>query len=265
MFDLNAYLLGGYALLLSACLIWLLSVIKKDVSIVDSFWAVMFVVVFVVYFINVSEMGSRGLVAGVLLLAWATRLSGYITWRNWGEGEDRRYQDIRRKYSPHFWLKSLFIIFIFQGILAWIVSMPLIAIITGSTAITSLDHIAILVIGFGIIYESIADWQLHKFKSQPSNHGKVMDKGVWRFSRHPNYFGEFCVWWGFYLMAVASGGWWSIISPLVMSFLLMRFSGVALLESDIVTRRPKYAEYIRSTNAFFPGLRRQAFTKGESI
>ena len=263
MFELNTFLAGGLVLLVSACLVWLISIVKNDVSIVDSFWSVMFVLVFLVYVgTTAPQLDPRELVAGILLLFWAARLSVYITWRNWGKTEDHRYRAIRHKYEPHFWLKSLFIIFIFQAVLAWIVSLPLLAIVSVSSKIGILDFIAIALIIFGIAYESIADWQLYRFKTQAANQGKVMNQGVWRYSRHPNYFGEFCIWWGFYFLALAVGGWWSVISPLLMTFLLLKFSGVALLESDIGQRRPKYAEYIRSTNAFFPGPQRMTASGG---
>ena len=101
------------------------------------------------------------------------------------------------------------------------------------------------------------DWQLSRFKADPSNNGKVLDTGLWRYTRHPNYFGNACIWWAFWLFAVAAGAWWTIFAPLLMTFLLLRVSGVAMLERTISDRRPAYAEYIRSTNAFFPGPRRR--------
>jgi len=105
----------------------------------------------------------------------------------------------------------------------------------------------------GLVFEAGGDWQLARFKRDPANAGRVMDRGLWRYTRHPNYFGDFCVWWGFFLIALAGGAWWSVAGPLIMSFLLLRFSGVTLLEKDIGERRPAYAEYVRRTNAFFPG------------
>jgi steroid 5-alpha reductase family enzyme len=109
-----------------------------------------------------------------------------------------------------------------------------------------------LVVIFGLYWESVADWQLSRFKANPENRDRVLDTGLWHYSRHPNYFGEFCVWWGFYFIALAGGAWWSIASPLLMSLLLFKVSGVALLEKTIVERRPHYQRYIKRTNAFFP-------------
>jgi steroid 5-alpha reductase family enzyme len=111
---------------------------------------------------------------------------------------------------------------------------------------------------FGILFESIADAQLAAFKARPDSQGQVMDTGLWRYTRHPNYFGECCVWWGFYLFAVSAGGWWSIVSPLLMTILLLRVSGVTLLEKDIGERRPAYRDYVQRTNAFIPGLPKHA-------
>ena len=181
------------------------------------------------------------------------RSASYLTWRNWGTPEDRRYQVIRRHNEPHFALKSLYLIFGLQGTLAWIISLPLLAAIAAPGPITMLDYagVALWVLGFG--FESVGDWQLARFKSIPGNHGRVMDQGLWRYTRHPNYFGDFCIWWGFYLIGLAAGGWWSAVGPLIMSFLLLRVSGVALLERDITERRPAYRDYILRTNAFFPG------------
>ena len=110
---------------------------------------------------------------------------------------------------------------------------------------------------FGIGFESLADAQLARFRATLGNAGTVLDRGLWRYSRHPNYFGECCVWWGFYLLAADAGAWWTIFSPLLMSLLLLRVSGVTLLEKDIGERRPAYHDYIARTNAFFPGPRRR--------
>jgi steroid 5-alpha reductase family enzyme len=122
-----------------------------------------------------------------------------------------------------------------------------------SAPLAALDAAGALLWLVGIVFEAGADWQLARFKSDSAHRGEVMDRGFWRYTRHPNYFGDFCVWWGFYLIAAAAGAWWSFIGPLLMSVLLLRVSGVALLEKDIGERRPKYAEYMRRTNAFFPG------------
>jgi steroid 5-alpha reductase family enzyme len=194
----------------------------------------------------------------VLVAVWAVRLSVYLTWRNWGEPEDRRYRRIRRHYEPGFTLASLYVIFGLQGLLAWIVSLPLLAAIAAPRSLGALDYAGVALWAVGIVFETVGDWQLARFKSDAANRGRVMDRGLWRYTRHPNYFGDTCVWWGFYLIALAGGGWWSFAGPLLMTFLLVRVSGVALLERDISERRPAYRDYILRTNAFMPGRPRTA-------
>ncbi len=247
------YIQALYAVLALASVTWLLSVFKRDVSIVDSIWSLMILVAATVYLWQNHAIGLREMLIYVLVLVWALRLAAYLTWRNWGQPEDHRYQQIREKYSPHFAFKSLGIIFALQAVLAWLISLPLLISLNSPQDFTLLDGLALILFMAGLLFESIADLQLSRFKSNINNKGKVLDTGLWRYSRHPNYFGEFCIWWGFYLFAISSGGWWTILSPLMMSFLLLRFSGVALLEKDIHERRPAYRDYIARTNAFIPG------------
>ena len=258
MFDLNAYFSTLAVLLLIALIGWIVSVIKRDVSIVDSLWSLFLLAAAVVYAVRLDSASLRAQLVLVLVLLWAIRLSAYITWRNRGMPEDHRYQAIRRNNEPHFELKSLYIVFGLQAVLAWIVSIPLLAATASPRDLGMLDALGIALWITGFLFETVADWQLARFKSDDKNHGQVMDRGLWRYTRHPNYFGEFCVWWGFYLIALAAGGWWAVISPLLMSLLLWRVSGVALLEKDIAERRPAYRDYITRTNAFYPGLPRTA-------
>ncbi len=256
VFDLDIYLYGLLVAVLGPALTWVVSVFRRDVSIVDSIWSLVLLGLCATYYLLNEYATARGTVVLALVAAWALRLSAYITWRNRGAPEDARYQAMRRKYAPNFALKSLGIVFLLQGVLAWIISLPLLAAVTGSPPLRLLDAAAMALVVFGILFESIADAQLAAFKRSTGTRRKVMDTGLWRYTRHPNYFGECCVWWGLYLFAAAAGGWWSIISPLLMTFLLLRVSGVALLEKDIGERRPDYAAYIKSTNAFIPGLPR---------
>lgn len=232
---------------------WLVSLFKRDVSIVDSVWSLLILFAGIVYAAMLPESGPRAAWVLALTLLWAVRLAGYITWRNWGEPEDRRYQDIRARNQPNFAVSSLYLVFGMQGALAAIVSLPLLAALASPRALNWLDALGVAVFGFGFACETAGDWQLACFRGNPGNRGKVMDSGLWRYTRHPNYFGEFCVWWGFYLIALAAGGWWAVASPLLMSVLLLKVSGVTLLEKDLAGRRPAYRDYIARTNAFFPG------------
>ncbi len=236
---------------------WVVSVIRSDVSIVDSLWSLFFLVLAAGYAVQIGDPGPRAWLVLALVAAWALRLSLYITLRNHGAGEDRRYQEIRRNNDPGFWWKSLYIVFGLQALLAWIVAMPLAVAVGADAPLGWLDAVALALWTVGMVFEVVGDRQLARFKADPANAGKVMDAGLWRYTRHPNYFGEFTLWWGFWLFAVSGGGWWTLASPLLMSVLLLRVSGVSLLEKDIGERRPAYAEYVRRTNAFFPGPPRQ--------
>jgi len=253
MFDSTAFFAGFGVILTMAFVTWCASVLKRDVSIVDSVWPLFFLAAALTYAGVVPQRGPRAELVLVLVGLWALRLAGYLTWRNWGEPEDRRYQQIRCHNQPHFVLKSLYMVFALQGTLAWIVSLPLLAAIASPERLNLVDYVGIALWGVGFGFESVADLQLARFKSAAANRGRVMDRGLWRYTRHPNYFGDFCVWWGFFLSASAAGGWWSFVGPLLMSVLLLRVSGVALLEKDIGERRPGYRDYVIRTNAFIPG------------
>lgn len=259
MLDWPLFFSGLTVTLLLLLLTWMVSIFRRDVSIVDSVWSLMFLAMAFTYtapaWLN-GELGARATLLLLLVSAWALRLSIYISWRNSGEGEDRRYQAIRRRHEPGFALKSLYLVFGLQGLLAWFISLPILAAATGTASLGMLDVVAVLIFLTGFLFETVADAQLAAFKADPDNSGKVLDSGLWGYTRHPNYFGECLVWWGFYLLAVAAGGWWSFPAPLLMSFLLLRVSGVTLLERDIGERRPAYRDYARRTNAFIPGPRK---------
>ena len=197
-------------------------------------------------------------------MIWSLRLSIYITARNRGKPEDYRYKTIRANNDPGFAFKSLYIVFGLQGVLAWLVALPLLPAIASDSALTTLDLVAATLWLVGFIFEAVGDYQLSRFKAREDSKGRVLDTGLWRYTRHPNYFGEFCIWWAFYLFAVTSGGWWTIVSLILLSLLLLKVSGVAMLEKTISKRRPKYDEYIRRTNAFFPGPRRTLKTFKEA-
>ena len=254
----SSYVMGLGAILILAVFTWVVSVIKRDVSIVDSVWSLMILLAAVVYSSAVDLYTTRSSLILSLVLVWALRLTIHIMWRNWGKQEDLRYQDIRKKYDPNFAFKSLGIIFGFQAILAWIISMPLWAALTVPIGLSALDLLAVALWTAGMVFETVGDWQLARFKGNSANREKVMDRGLWRYTRHPNYFGECILWWGLYLFALPVGGWWTIVGPILITFLLLKFSGVTLLEEHIVKRRPAYQDYIARTNAFIPGSPKKA-------
>ena len=253
MFSLSAYALGLAIVTAAALCTWVLSVFLKNVAIVDSIWSLMFVLAGGVYAFAAWPPHPRTVLVLSLVTVWALRLSIHITRRNRGHGEDPRYRAIRARNQPNFAFKSLYLVFAFQALLAWLISLPLLGALSSAKALTWLDIAGAALWLMGFIFEAGGDWQLARFSGDPQNKGRVMDTGLWRYTRHPNYFGDFCVWWGLYFIAVGAGAWWSIPGPLIMSVLLLRVSGVRLLERDIVQRRPEYAEYMRRTNAFFPG------------
>lgn len=264
MIDFSAWFTALGVVLAAAAVAWMVSVIRRDVSIVDSLWSLMILLSLAVYLAASGDSGVRSMLVLALVAAWALRLSVYITARNHGEPEDRRYQAIRNNNQPHFWFKSLYIVFLLQGLLAWVVSLSAVAAVAGQASPGPLDYAGVALWLTGMYFEVVGDWQLARFRRSVKSDGKVLDTGLWRYTRHPNYFGEALLWWGIYLIALSAGAWWSIVAPLLMTFLLLKVSGVSLLEKDIGERRPEYRDYISRTNAFFPGPPR-APRKTESV
>jgi steroid 5-alpha reductase family enzyme len=236
-------------------LLWLLSLVLRDVSIIDISWAPGFAIVAAASACFADAMGARSEIALGLVVLWAIRLGGhiYLRWRRLGH-EDYRYAHIRKRRGPNFPLTSLFYIFWLQAFLLWLISWPLQAVFAMPLSpLNFMDAIGIAMMFGGIAIEAIADWQLTRFRADPASTGRVLDSGVWAWLRHPNYFGDFMLWWGIYLIALAAGGpWWTIIGPLAMSALLIHYSGKGLMEDTIGKRRPGYAEYIRRTSGFVP-------------
>jgi steroid 5-alpha reductase family enzyme len=193
----------------------------------------------------------RWLVAGRTTL-WGVRLSGYLAWRNLGRGEDPRYTRMRQRHQP-WWLKSLLLVFALQGVLLLLVSLPLqVAATLAAPPLGPVDALAALVVLAGVAFEGLGDWQLARFKADPANRGQVMRSGLWRYTRHPNYFGDLVVWCGLFGFAAATGvGAWTVISPLLMGWLLRRVSGVPMLEAAM-KQRPGYEDYVRRTSPFLP-------------
>ncbi len=239
---------------------WLISLVKKDVSIVDSLWSMLFLAAGIYVFVNSPVKSFGSMLLFILLLLWSARLSVFLTVRNWGEPEDRRYRVIRKNNSPHFEYKSLFIVFTLQVVIAWVIFIGLLPGLYMPSELGLQHIIGALVWLIGFAFESTADWQLHTFRKN-SAPGDVMQTGLWRYSRHPNYFGEFLIWWSFFLMTVSVATWWVIIAPLIMTVLLLKISGVGMMEDGITRRRPAYQQYIEKTSVFFPWMPRSAKTE----
>lgn len=245
-------LTGLAVVALSMTLLWLVSLVRRDASIVDPFWAPGFFLACATYVTLVPDRSPRAWIVLALTAAWAARLGTHLLRRNLRSGEDPRYASMRASHGDRFPVVSLFTVFWLQAVLLWIVSAPLFAAATSEEPLGPLDRIGALVMLTGILLEAIADRQLEAFKADPGNRGQVLDSGLWRYSRHPNYFGNAVLWWGAYLVAVSGGGAWTVFGPLLMTFLLLKVSGVTLLERDIEERRPGYADYVRRTSAFVP-------------
>jgi steroid 5-alpha reductase family enzyme len=219
-----------------------------------------FVIVGWAYFALTPEgFPARKLLLMILVTTWGLRLSLYLLWRNWGKGEDFRYQKFRADAGEKWWWQSYFKVFLLQGLLLWIISAPFLAAQYSPTPakLTILDFLALPVWAVGFFFEAVGDLQLTRFKANPANKGKVLDRGVWRYTGHPNYFGDATQWWAYYLLATAAGGFWTIFGPIITTVLLMRVSGVTLLEKTLTTSKPGYKEYVESTSAFFPWFPRK--------
>lgn len=247
----SAWVASAVAVLVGITLVWVVSVIRSDVSIIDAFWGPSFLVALVGAW-RTSPNSGWALPTLVLVGAWAIRLGLHLAPRL-AEPEDYRYAAMRERNGPSFRWTSLYRVFWLQGGLVALFSAPLVATVIapgmpGSFAAAG----AALAIG-GLIFEAIADVQLEAFKRDPSSKGKVLDTGLWRYSRHPNYFGEAVVWWGFGLWSCAAlGSPLPLVASILMTLLLLRVSGVPLLEPHLESTRPGYAEYARRTSAFFP-------------
>jgi steroid 5-alpha reductase family enzyme len=247
--ELLALILGLFVSL------WTLSIWRRDASVVDPFWGAGFAIA--AWFLLVRSGGEtiRALLVPVLVTLWGVRLSLYLLWRNWGEVEDYRYREMRARNPRWFPLRSLATVFGLQAVILWFVSLVLYRPIAarGPAGITLLDVAGVCVFGVGLLFESVGDLQLARFRANPENRGRVLDSGLWRYTRHPNYFGDALVWWGLFLIGLSvPGGWWALGSPVLMTALLMKVSGVALLEVKLRETRPQYREYMARTSAFFP-------------
>ena len=248
-------LLGSAIAIVGLMLVtWGFSLAWRDASIVDPVWPMGFVVVVWVTRAIADGNNVRQWVLVALVSLWGLRLSGYLTWRKRGAPEDFRYQAMRRHYGARFPVVSLVTVFATQGVLMWIVSLPAqLGQVRSAPDLGAVAFIGIALWALGFGFEAIGDAQLARFKSDPASAGQVMDRGLWRYTRHPNYFGDACVWWGVALVAAETGlGAVGFVGAAVMSVLLVRVSGVPMLERTMAKRRPGYADYVARTSAFIP-------------
>ena len=245
-----------YGLVVSLVLmtgLWVASLLVRNVSIIDVFWSLTILSIGWTYVSQSELITTRHLVVLAFLHLWAVRLAFYLAWRNWGKPEDKRYRAMRDARGPGFRWTSLFRVFWLQAGAAWLVSLPLLFIFHAGVVIRSVDFLAIALFLVGFFFEAIGDWQMDRFRANPNNIGQVCDGGLWRYTRHPNYFGEAVLWWGLWFFAVArSAPVWTVVSPVLLTFLLLRVSGARLLEQSLTKEKPSYRDYIRRTSAFVP-------------
>lgn len=243
---------GLIVVLAALTVLWFVSLRLRDASIIDAFWGPGFTLVAFTYHLADGRLGPRVALVLLLVLAWSARLGIHLLRRNRRQGEDPRYVAMRTEYGDRWGRVSLFRVFWLQGVILWIVSAPLFAAVRAPRDLRTLDFVGVALVLIGLLLESLADAQLTRFRADPSNKGRVLDTGLWRYSRHPNYFGDAVVWWGFFGLAAGAGAWWTIFAPVIMTWLLLRVSGVPLLEQGLSATRPGYADYVRRTSAFVP-------------
>ena len=233
---------------------WLLSIVRADASVVDPIWGPAFALLALAVALARPAPGAGVWLVLALTSCWGLRLGLHLTRRKLAEpGEDRRYGAIRARDPASFWWRSLIVVFAVQGFAIAVVGLPIELLPDGHRSLGALAPVGLGVGVLGLGFEAVADEQLRRFKRAPDNAGAVMDRGLWRYSRHPNYFGDACVWWGIWLLALSAGSpIWSVVGPLAMTWLLARGSGKPTLERDIAERRPGYARYVETTSGFVP-------------
>lgn len=244
---------AGIIIFILVTLLWIWSVFIKNVSIIDIFWGIGFVVVNTFYFLSNDHHNDRQIIVLILVAIWGFRLSAYLAWRNIGKGEDFRYQEFRQKFgAKRYWWVSYFQTFLLQGVLIMIISLPLLGIQINTAELNTFDYLAMIIWGIGFLFEAGGDYQLAQFKKNPANKGKVLNTGFWKYTRHPNYFGDAAIWVSYALFCISSGSYWPVFGTVLMILLLLKVSGVALLEETLKTSKPQYRNYMEKTNAFIP-------------
>lgn len=252
-------IINGLAIMVLFALAWAACVAQRDCTPVDSLWGLGMGVVALSTFLQTGGGTERRIVMTAICVAWAVRLGGYMLWRWRDHGPDRRYVRMMEKAKAergwNYGYAAFRLVFLLQMPLLWLVCLP---IQLGQVAdepanLGTLGLIGAGVAVFGILFESLADWQLVRFKKNPDNAGKVMDRGLWRYTRHPNYFGDSLTWWGLFLIAAETPlGLFSVVGPIYLVFTLTRWSGMPTVEHRLGRTRPDYADYKRRTSAFIP-------------
>ncbi|RZP04436.1 MAG: DUF1295 domain-containing protein [Flavobacteriales bacterium] len=254
------YYQASFLIFILITILWIWSVYLKDVSILDIFWGLGFVILNMFYVFNSGDLNSRKILLLVLVSVWGLRLSIYLAYRNIGKGEDFRYQEFRRKFGPkRYWWFSYFQAFLLQGALMILISITLLGMNFSSqpTTLSTLDYIGIGIWLIGFIFEAGGDYQLMRFKKNTNNKGSVLTTGFWKYTRHPNYFGDAAVWWSYAIFSISAGAYWQVIGSILMTLLIINISGVTLLEKYLKQTKTTYSDYIDKTSSFFPWFQKK--------
>jgi len=254
------YYQASFLIFILITILWIWSVYLKDVSILDIFWGLGFVILNMFYVYNSGDINSRKILLLVLVSVWGLRLSIYLAYRNIGKGEDFRYQEFRRKFGPkRYWWFSYFQAFLLQGALMILISITLLGMSFSSqpTTFSTLDYIGICIWLIGFIFEAGGDYQLMRFKKNTNNKGTVLTTGLWKYTRHPNYFGDAAVWWSYAIFSISAGAYWQVIGSILMTLLIIKISGVILLEKSLKQTKTAYSDYIDKTSSFFPWFQKK--------
>ncbi len=256
MFTLTTALLGLGAVIAMMCVVWGFSVRLRDAGIVDRVWGLCFVVLALCYFSQSANVDARKVILAIFVCVWGVRLSLHIHLRNRGHAEDYRYAAMRAEHGQRFWWYSFFSVFLLQAIIAWIVALPFLYVFSAPPIPFGVfDVLGVVLFCTGFLFEALGDYQLVVFKRDPANRGKLLTRGLWALTRHPNYFGDAVLWWGLFAFALAVPyGYLSVIGPIVMTLLIRYVSGVSLLEKNLQNVKPGYEDYVRNTPAFVPRL-----------
>jgi len=252
---IQLYLIALASILSMMFILWIISTRIKNAGIVDMFWGFGFVMTCFIYFMEADGLETRKILLMTMVTLWGMRLSIYLAWRNIGKDEDPRYRKFRQDYGEHrYWWISLFQTFLLQGILMWLISAPLLGAqyFKNGNTLTVFDFMGVFVWLIGFIFEAGGDIQLARFKADPVNKGKVMNTGFWRYTRHPNYFGDAAIWCGYAIISIAAGSYIPVLGSVLMIALIVKVSGVALLEKTLRVSKPGYKDYVEKTSAFIP-------------
>ena len=240
-------------------LLWAICASIRDVTMVDAWWSLGMALMALATFLQLGGGTDRRVLLLGLCSLWAIRLGGYLFWRWRDHGPDRRYVRMMEKAKEargwSYGRASFWLVFATQAPLQFIVALPAMLgqIPPEPVELGTLAYIGATLALFGILFESIADWQLTRFRKNPANQGKVLSTGLWHYTRHPNYFGDACLWWGLFLIgAETSLGWLALPGPLLLTWTLMKWSGAPTLEFRMRKTKPDYVAYIERTSGFFP-------------